>query len=85
VAKRTLEQILCDVCESVGERYTLSFPDGIKILDRCSKHDKKIQALREEAGDWTALPTKMTSARGRLEVTNPAEIAAKRASSTRKK
>lgn len=55
MAKVTLEQIECDVCRKLGERYTLAFPDGIKVLDRCEKHNRKILALREEPGEWTVL------------------------------
>ena len=71
MAKVTLEQIECDVCRKVGERYTLSYPDGIKILDRCDKHAAKIFALKDEPGDWTVL-----SAKGRtsLKVSTAADI-----------
>jgi hypothetical protein len=76
VAKVTLEQYECDVCQTIGERYTISYPDGMKILDRCSKHNRKILALKEEVGDWTAVTGQ--SRRGRLAVTTPNEIAKKR-------
>lgn len=77
MVKRTLEQIECDVCGREGERYTLSFPDGIKILDRCDRHDKKIQTLKEEAGDWS--PVSPGNPRGKLVVTSLEEIERRRA------
>lgn len=52
MVKRTVETFECDICGSEGERYTVSFPDGFLALDRCSKHDKKILALRDEKGSW---------------------------------
>lgn len=82
MAKQTIEQFICDICQEVGERYTLSFPDGIKVLDRCSKHDKKIMDLKEEVGDWTSLTSRPSVRRGQLELTDPATITRKR---TRKK
>lgn len=73
MAKVTLEQIECDVCRKVGERYTLSYPDGIKVLDRCDKHATKIFALKEEPGDWTALSAS-TKGRTTLKVSTPEDI-----------
>lgn len=64
MAKVTLEQIECDICRKVGERYTLSFPDGIKVLDRCAAHAKKIFALKEEQGEWTPLHLNSNNGRG---------------------
>lgn len=75
MAKVTLERIECDVCREEGERYTLAFPEGTKILDRCPKHDKEIKALRDEPGDWIVhSPT----TRGKLRVMTPEEIAQQR-------
>jgi hypothetical protein len=43
----------CDVCGDAGERYCVSFPDGQEIaMDRCSKHNRKVEALRSERGTW---------------------------------
>lgn len=75
MAKVTLEQIECDVCRKVGERYTVGFPDGIKVLDRCTQHARKILSLRDEPGDFNELPTD-GKRRRRLQVMSPAEIAA---------
>lgn len=73
MAKVTLEQIECDVCRKVGERYTLSFPDGIKVLDRCDTHAKKIFAFKDEPGEWTALSA-TTKGRTTLKVSTAEDI-----------
>jgi len=78
MSKVTVEQIQCDICLSLGTRFTVSFPDGVKILDRCSKHDRKLQALREEPGDWTAITRNRGGGRG-LRITTLDGIAAQRA------
>lgn len=75
MVKVTLEKIECDVCGAEGVRYTIGYPDGMKVLDRCSKHDKAIVKLKEEAGAWT--PTS-EHARGKLTVLSPEEILARR-------
>lgn len=54
MVKRTLELFECDVCEAEGLRYQIVFPEGTKILDRCERHAKKIEALRDEQGEWVA-------------------------------
>jgi hypothetical protein len=76
MAKVTLERYNCDVCEQEGERYTLSFPDGIKVLDRCERHAKKIIALRDEAGEFTRIAP---NRRNSLKVSTPEDIARQRA------
>ena len=77
MAKVTLEHIECDVCHTRGERYTISFPEGMKILDRCNSHAKKIIAFKNEPGEWTDLPT---GARGRagLKISTAEDIARQR-------
>lgn len=53
MVKRTLELFECDRCGKEGHRYTVTFPeDGTLVLDRCEQHAKKIEALREEPGEW---------------------------------
>ena len=52
MVKRTLELFECDRCGKEAKRYTVLFEDGTKVLDRCALHAKKIEALREEAGEW---------------------------------
>lgn len=81
--KVTLERLVCDVCQEDGARYTIAFPDGTKILDRCEKHAKKIIALRDEVGDWSPLESRKSG----IEVVTVAEVAARRKASngTRKK
>lgn len=75
MVKVTLERLECDVCGDEAERYTVSYPDGMKVLDRCDKHAKKIVALRDEPGDWSALTP---STKGKLTVLTPAEIEQRR-------
>ena len=74
MVKVTLERIECDVCGEEGTRYTLSFPDGVKVLDRCEKHEKKIMALKNEKGDWTPLGGRSSG----ITVKTPEQIAAER-------
>ena len=71
MVKVTHETLECDVCGKPAERYTLAFPDGIKILDRCDQHAKKIMSLKDEPGGWSAIGA---NSRGRLTVLTPAEI-----------
>lgn len=42
----------CDKCGRDGTRYTVLFEDGALILDRCDQHNRKLEALREEQGEW---------------------------------
>lgn len=72
--KVTLERLVCDVCQEDGERYTLAFPDGTKVLDRCEKHAKKIIALRDEVGQWSPLEGRKSG----IQVTTVQEIAQRR-------
>lgn len=61
MVKRTLELYECDVCGKDGKRYQIVFEDGTKILDRCETHAKKLEAFREEPGEWvTPKPGKAT-------------------------
>ncbi len=76
VVKVTREEIECDVCAEIGTRYTVNYPDGIKVLDRCDKHAKDILKLKDAPGTWS--PMKGGSTRGRLQVLTPQEISAKR-------
>lgn len=75
MVKVTHETLECDVCNKDAERYTVSYPDGIKILDRCPQHAKKILALKDEAGGWSEFGK---SRRGKLQVLTPEEISRKR-------
>jgi hypothetical protein len=77
MARITKEQIICDICQSEGERYTLSFPGGIKVLDRCSKHDRKILALKNEPGEWTVIQQD-GHRKGRIKLVTPDDIQKKR-------
>ena len=53
MVRKTVELFECDVCGDPGERYTITFPeDGALSLDRCSRHNKKLLALRDEKGSW---------------------------------
>lgn len=54
MAKRVREELVCDVCQKADNvtRYTVNFPEGLKILDRCPKHSNKVLALRDEPGAW---------------------------------
>lgn len=58
MVKVTLEAFHCDVCGEPGQRYTVGFPDGVKLLDRCARHAAKVEALRNEKGDWQPVSAK---------------------------
>lgn len=52
MVKRTLEVFECDICGEDGQRYQIVFAEGTKILDRCPRHAKNIEKLRDEKGEW---------------------------------
>lgn len=52
MVKRTLELYECDRCGKEAKRYSISYEDGTLVLDRCETHNKKLEALREEVGEW---------------------------------
>ena len=52
MVKRTLELFDCDKCGNEGKRYSVTFEDGTLVMDRCSVHAKKLEALRDEQGEW---------------------------------
>lgn len=52
VVRKTMEIFECDKCGREGQRYTVLFEDGTKVLDRCDKHNAKLEALRNEDGEW---------------------------------
>lgn len=52
MVRRTVELYECDKCGAEATRYSIVFPDATLILDRCMKHNRKIETLREEQGEW---------------------------------
>lgn len=70
MVKRTLEVFVCDVCGQDGERYTVTFPDGQMIMDRCDKHNSKLEKMRDEKGSWTT----RTGQRSSFKVSSISEI-----------
>lgn len=74
MVKVTLETLECDVCRKPAERYTVTYPDGMKVFDRCEKHSGKLLSLKEEPGEWSTI----TARRGRITVLTPDEIALRR-------
>ena len=79
MVKVTLETLECDVCRKPAERYTVTYPDGMKVFDRCEKHSKKLLGLKDEPGEWSTV----TARRGRITVLTPEEIALRRSSNGR--
>lgn len=75
MVKVTKEEIECDIDRKPGERYTISYPDGVKTLDRCPQHSKKLLSLKEEPGDWT--PISADGRRG-MQVLTAEEIQSRR-------
>jgi hypothetical protein len=74
MVKVTLETLECDVCRKPAERYTITYPDGMKVFDRCERHNKKLLGLKDEPGEWSTI----TAKRGRITVLTPDEIALRR-------
>lgn len=74
MVQRTVTKYECDVCGEEGERYTVSYPDGILSLDRCDRHSKKLLALRDEKGSWVH----HDSSRTPFKVSSVSEIQAQR-------
>ena len=62
MARREVKVYECDRCGSdQGERYIVTFPDGrVRVMDRCRKHNSKMEALRDERGEWVKKPTRDT-------------------------
>ena len=58
MVRKTLELFECDVCGREGVRYQIIFEEGTRILDRCTTHAKKIEALKDEPGEWQVRGTK---------------------------
>lgn len=53
MVKKTLEAYECDRCGDPATRYSMAFEEGETLLmDRCPKHNKKLEALRDEPGEW---------------------------------
>jgi hypothetical protein len=53
MVKRTLELFECDRCGKEAQRYSLAFPEeGTLVMDRCDTHAKKLEAFRDEPGEW---------------------------------
>ncbi len=52
MVRKTLEVFECDKCGRDGHRYTVLYEDGALVMDRCDTHNKKLEALREETGEW---------------------------------
>jgi hypothetical protein len=70
-----VESFLCDVCGKEGERYTVQYPDGTLVLDRCDKHNRKLMSLRDEQGTWN----RPEVARNSFRLATPDDIKAARA------
>ena len=76
MVKVTREEIECDKCGKPAKRYTISYEDGIKTLDRCEQHARGLEKFRDEPGEWTGL-SGGNGKRG-LRVLTPQEIEAQR-------
>lgn len=71
MVKRTYELVECDVCGAEAERYGVIFPDGQLTLDRCPRHNKALEKLRDEKGTWVA---KSSNGRTSFKVSSVDEI-----------
>lgn len=54
MVKRVVEQFECDRCGKDASRYSIVYPEATLILDRCQLHAKKLEALRNETGEWVS-------------------------------
>lgn len=75
MVKRVVEAFECDLCGDEAERYTVSFRDGYLALDRCLKHSKVLEKLRNEKGTWHAANSTRV---GTFRISTPEEIDAAR-------
>lgn len=60
MVRRISESYECDVCGREATRYVMQYPDGSMVLDRCDRHDKKVNSLRDEKGEWKPATRKNT-------------------------
>lgn len=54
VVKRTVELYECDKCGEDATRYQVVFEDATLVLDRCDRHNRMLEKLREEKGEWVS-------------------------------
>lgn len=78
MVRKVVEVYECDVCGKQAERYTISYPDGYLVLDRCEKHDRTLSKLREEKGLWTAKNEQGKPRPGAFKVSSLEEIESQR-------
>lgn len=71
MVKRTLEVFECDICGADGRRYLVMYEDGQMVLDRCERHNGKLEKLRDEKGSWT---TKSPGHKSSFKVSNIDDI-----------
>lgn len=71
MVKRTVELYECDVCGQDAQRYGVVFPDGQMTLDRCDRHNRSLERLRDEKGSWV---TKAHNGRTSFKVSSIDEI-----------
>lgn len=61
MVKRTVELYSCDVCGKDAKRYTVTYEDdGTRVTDRCEKHGARLEALKDEPGEWLSERSKST-------------------------
>lgn len=61
MVKQVIDVYRCDKCNKEGKRYVVVFDDGTLTLDRCETHAKKLEALRNEDGEWEAPKTRAST------------------------
>lgn len=54
MVRRTVELYECDVCGKDAKRYQITYDEGVRVTDRCEKHSKALEALKEEPGEWVS-------------------------------
>jgi hypothetical protein len=78
VVEKTLKLFECDVDGAEGQRYTVTFPDGSQLhLDRCDRHNAKLEKLRDEKGTWA---TKSRGQRSSFKISSLEDIERQRGS-----
>ena len=55
MVRKTIETLECDKCGQPAQRYSINFPEGSLVLDRCEQHGKKLEGLKTEQGEWVDL------------------------------
>lgn len=69
MVRRTIEMYACDICGNDGKRYQVIFDEGTWVTDRCERHARPLEKIKDEPGEWLATPGRQA-----FRKSTPAEI-----------